>query len=107
MFVSYILKGRRLDHANTTTTTTKTQHQKEEPYVYAGHILQAHGPIRDPASKWHLPTALYAPARFPTYAEGPLYVLSQVNAWLYICVFMGCMYACTCHRGGMMTVTLK
>lgn len=78
--------------------------QKEEPYVYAGHILQAHGPIRDPASKWHLPTALYAPARFPTYAEGPLYVLSQVNARVYICVFMGCMHLPL--RGDKMTVTL-
>lgn len=35
--------------------------------------------MRDPQSKWHLPTALYPSARFAPYAEGPLYVVSQVR----------------------------
>lgn len=70
--------------------TTPIMHpliQKGEPYVYAGHILKAHGPVRDPTSKWHMPTSLYAPARFPSYAEGPLYVLSQVSVYIHmLCV---------------------
>ena len=35
--------------------------------------------MRDPNSKWHLPTDRYPSTRFPPYAEGPLYVVSQVR----------------------------
>lgn len=75
---------------NTHPTTTPTQQEAHAPLVYAGHLLEAHGPVRDPANKWHLPAGLYAPSRFPPYAEGPLYVLSQVRE------IVVCMHVCMC-----------
>lgn len=35
--------------------------------------------MRDPSSKWHLPRDRYSSTSFPPYAEGPLYVVSQVR----------------------------
>lgn len=45
--------------------------------IYLGHMLTSQAPVRDPKSKWYLSAKQFKASSFPTYAEGPLYLLSS------------------------------